>query len=542
MFVTPGGTLTISARVNGPKVHAALVSNAAQRVTLELPPAAAELLALGSPFEVAIPPDTPLQTWDLLLESTGGAHRVPRAVAVRRDFNRVRIVHLSDMNVGEIGAAGFEGRLVDEVNLLAPTVIVATGDFLDISHEQPEAGWGALSAFLAAFDAPVLAACGDHDDLQAYARVLASSPVGAVNIGPHRGLVLYDAAASPAALDPDQEAWLRGVLQSPSTGLTFAVSHSEHPSALAAWISQGTAAQHLGTGRLALWFVGGTPASVDSWNAAGALKVVQTERATSLARDGTCGTACYRVVDLELDRALIPHDASAASGYLPPAIPVGRLNVRLDGPNDGTAERVAATVTNNHAFRLDRLQQRFFLKAHGDTCPTLTGGRLLQAFRVADIWVCDAEFDLADKAGIRLVAAAGPLQAPPTVEVAFGVPAALELQPGAQGGFVLKSAAATEVWLTNGGAAPVTVVPFVRLDGNAVPYRVDGVAGAAAIAYRVRLEPGERTTLQLSWPTARFLPGRRELQVYLKGGPAWSAISTPLVLTAPQQPQDLAAR
>lgn len=194
VFVEPGGTFRVAMHLSQPPESIRFELTAwqfpAQRH--ELASQASDAEALQGTYELTVPADTPELTYDLEIHTGSTLLSGRHAVAVTRVGRRVRLVQLSDMHIGELGAPDFDARLIAEVNLLAPTLIVATGDFLDATHADPEAGWQRLSEFLACFDAPTLVACGDYDDVALYSRFMAPSPMGAIEVGAYRGIVLYD--------------------------------------------------------------------------------------------------------------------------------------------------------------------------------------------------------------------------------------------------------------------------------------------------------------------------------------------------------------
>ncbi len=75
------------------------------------------------------------------------------------------------------------------------------------------------------------------------------------------------------------------------------------------------------------------------------------------------------------------------------------------------------------------------------------------------------------------------------------------------------------------------IAPLVRLDGEVVSYCVVGESGPVASMYHLRLAPQQTVTLQLDLTGVRVEPGRRELQVYVKGGPALTPACWPLDVT-----------
>lgn len=495
----------------------------------------------GLRFDLTVPADVPEQTYDLEVSGGGVALVGRHAVAVQRVGRRVRLVHLSNMNVGEVGAPDFDQRLIAEVNLLAPTLIIVTGDLLDATHEDPAVGWAQAADFLARFDAPALVACGDHDDIGWYSRLLAPSPIGAVQVGPYRGLVLYDVPARPIGADEEQIGWVERELGRGRPPMRFVVTHDESPNLLRYWQQQGTLAPMVRAGRLGLWFAGGHRdwdgreyrAIVD---AAAPLQYLRTHQSSSATRDGAEGVSHYRVVDLDGGQAMF-YGPTTSTG-IPASIPVGRLNVTFDRPNDGSSRRVRLAVTSGLPLRVDHLAARVLLRREGTERPWSLGAHLAHLVEFTALWECWVTFDLPDKGSRRVVVGTGPEPQQPDVEVRFAVPRSLTLRPvESEDGVTYLRAGdwVGMVYLENRGSRAVTVTPVVRLDGERVAYRVVEEPGPLAGAYRVRLAPEQVLTLQLDMSAVRVTPGRRELQVYLKGGPAQVPVCWPLDVAVSQQ-------
>lgn len=472
-----------------------------------------------------VPADVPLQTYDLIM--TSGVTRLvsPHSVAVGDFSGRVRIVHLSNMNIGDVGAPTPDRRLIDEVNLLAPTLIVATGDYLDVTHPDPEAGWNDLVAYFREFEAPLLLACGDHDDIGLYSRHAAPSPVGTVTFGHYRGLILYDLPRSPIAGDADQLEWLERNLPMPDAdGLTFVVTHDDAPNLLYRWQHQGTLTDNLQTGRIGLWIAGGHR----DWNgvdyrplidAAYPMLYARTHESSTAPRGGASGECHYRVIDVADGKASFPQGWPAA-GLTPPSIPVGLLSASTDGPNDGSRDRLAIAAANNHPFRIDGLAFTIRLRKTVGVAPWCHGGKLLSAIDRGNKWECRIGFDLPDKGAVRILCGAGPEDPPDNLSVAFELPDQLRFHPEATPLGLPYSRLLTPppaVRVLNNGDRPTVISPLVRLDGELLAYRPRESGEHYATAYRLLLNPGDSVYLEIDMSAVRVTPGRRDLQVYLDG-------------------------
>ncbi|HDZ71585.1 MAG TPA: hypothetical protein ENH55_02060, partial [Aurantimonas coralicida] len=476
-FVEAGGRLRVSARIAEP--DAAVVFSLVRtrfpvrRYSLVNDPGVRESVTSGQPLLLRVPDDVPDGTYDLEVRS-GDTRLVGRhAVAVRRVGRRIRIAHLSNMNIGDVGAPEFDFRLIDEINLFAPTLIVATGDYLDITHEDPEAGWQRLSDFLAQFNAPTLMACGDHDDLERYSRFAAPSPIGTVELGWFRGVVLFDHPARPVNVDAAQLDWLEQMLTKPGwDGLTFVLTHDDYPNLLGYWRQHGRLERMVRAGRIGVWFVGGHTdwdgreyrALID---AAAPMLFIRTHQSSTAAREGADGVSRYRIVDLIGGRAVLPHDTSRNGA--PPSMAVGRLKAVLRGKNDGSQTRVRLTVASGLSYRIDALEMRVRLKKVAGTKPWCHGARLVAADDLGKLWECRISFDLPDKGTLRAVVGSDAEPPKPAVSVRFDLGDELRLRSqSTQAGMSYLSASdqAAVVQIENRGARPVEVKPLVRLDGT----------------------------------------------------------------------------
>lgn len=241
VFVEPGGYFLVRAGVPDADeaVRFELVYSAqgdVRRYALDVEPGAADKLMASQPVRVRVPQALPRRTYDLEIRH-GTSRLVGRhCIAVGYVGRALRLVHLANMNVGDLSAPEFDQRLVNEVNLLAPTLILATGDFLDATRSGSPQDWERLVDYLTRFDAPLVIVCGDHDDIENYSRYVAPSPIGLIEVGANRCLILYDHALAPIHRNPDQVQWVEQALAQPGfDGLTLVVSHDESPNLLRHW-------------------------------------------------------------------------------------------------------------------------------------------------------------------------------------------------------------------------------------------------------------------------------------------------------------------
>jgi len=549
VFVRPGRTFRAVALfpADSGQISAALVREGVpgQRFPLDCEPDAAAKLRAGKPVRLMVPDTVPPRTYDLELRCDDVTLLARHCVAVT-DVNRVlRVVHLSNMNVGDLGAPHFDQRLIDEINLLAPTVILATGDYLDAAHPDPQTGWEELVRFVTRFDAPVIMACGDHDDVELYSRYVAPSPIDLLEVGANRCLVLLDHRLAPIQKDAEQVRWVeRVLLEAAFDGVTLVVTHDDRPNLLHHWWQQGTLQKLVRAGRLGLWFAGGHSdwdgqAFADVLAAARPMAYFRTHQSSPAPREGASGVSHYRVVDVVHDRIVACGESE--SGTAPPSLAVGYLQAACDGPNDGTRARLSLSAVNNHPQRLERLAYTLRLKKTGDERPWCHGAWLEQALDLGDAWECRLRFDLPEKGNLRAVAGVGAAAPFPVVGVRFETWDTLQFRrQSAPSGLTFYSQVNEPpvVHLRNQGDALLTVSPLARLDGDPVAYRPLEADGQFATAYRLQLAPGEMVSLQLDLSAVRVTPGRRELQVYLDLGDALVPYCHTVTVVVADQPPD----
>jgi hypothetical protein len=529
VFVEPGGAFHLAARL--PRADATVTfqllrpGQAQPRYRLEPEPEATAKLRAGAPLRLTVPATTPPGTYDLEIEChdqrLGGRH----CVAVERIGRALRLVHLSNMNVGDIGAPSFDPRLVDEVNLVAPTLIVATGDYLDATHADQATGWRELTEYVTRFEAPIVMGCGDHDDIELYSRHVAPSPIGLVNIGRHRAVLLFDQPRAPIYHDPAQLQWVERALARPGfDGLTLIVTHDDSPNLLRYWRQQGTLSRMVRAGRIGLWFAAGHRdwdgrAYRNVIDEAAPMVYLRTHQSSAAPRGGATGVSHYRIIDVVDDRVILPGEAVTPVDT-PPSTPVGYLSSTLDGPNDGSSSRLTLTAVNNLPYRLERLACTLRLRKRAGHQPWCLGARLERVIDRGAYWECRARFDLPDKGSLRALAGCGGAPPTPRVSVEFEVQPTLRFRRSATPdglAFLGLMDAAPVVRLRNEGGTTVEVSPLVRLDGDPLAYRPLGDDSSFATAYRLRLQPHETVGLQLDLSAVRVAPGRRELQLYLEG-------------------------
>src|SRR5262249_50844005 len=221
IFIEPDGefyfVMRVSDRLRGSDVSFSIVN--ADEPSIQVP-----LLATTPPSFVnnefanlllKVPNGTIPGLYDLAVRSKQGEERSRHCVKVVDKFKtKFRFVHLSNMNVGDPTAPEFDWMLPEEVNLLAPEFIVATGDYTEWSRarNEPES-WLRVLDYFAKFDSPVFLVCGQHDHEDSFLQLVANSPVGTIDYGAYHGLLLLDHPGHPIDQDFDQLRVLEADLQ-----------------------------------------------------------------------------------------------------------------------------------------------------------------------------------------------------------------------------------------------------------------------------------------------------------------------------------------
>lgn len=506
--------------------------------SVQLQTAAVEAGGLAT-YRVAAPADAPRRTYDLRLQwPNGEATTAKHTVAVFDDPSRIRIVHLGDLDVGSMTVPGFDYRLIREINLLSPTLIVLNGNLISREASNRDDLWRELLDELRMFDAPLLIASGDADDLAAYGRDIAPSPVGAVAVGRHRVVVLVDHASSPLAEDADQIDWAeRTLTQRGFDGLTCVVSHASPPTLLAHWRATGRLGGMIRAGRIACWITAGPTdwdgaAHADVLAAASPMVYIQTRPASTTTAGGADGVPAYRVIDLDGSRLSMP-----SNGLLPlaqtPALELGRLHIRTEFGNDGLAPRATVTAINTHPVALTNLRMRARVAKAGDRRPWIRGGRIAEAVDRGAFWEVAVAFGLPDRGARRLMV--GTDAPPPASPIEVTIDAPEHLTVGVDN---RPQSTPISITLRNTSAAAATSRPDVYLSGARLRCRIAGGVAQADSPREVVVPARGSIVLQVDWGDARVAPGRRYLCVVTDREPVLDPIVRPIMVLRPTSPRE----
>lgn len=517
VFVAPSGGFEVVAHirpVTGPPTFRLVSSRAPTfQYKLSAPAEAGDLLEAGQPIRLTLPAGLPLQTYDL--EVCAGVTRLVarHCVAVWQPSEQVRLVHLGHFNVGDLTAPRFDPELIDAVNAWGPTLIVASGNYLDVTHPDLDAGWHALVNYVSKFDAPWVMVAGEHDDLTAYGAYVASSPIGVVDVGRLRGVVLYDHLTQPLNGDNSQIAWIERMLIAPrSDHIAFAVSSDPRPRLLEHWQFGGALAETIKAARLGLYLGGG---HVDADNRAlagrlddvGTLKYLSTHQASRATVGGATGISRFRVIDMDGGHVRLPGRATA--GQTTASLTADDVQIALTPAQSGSAAHVTVDATNRLPVAAEGLRCRAVLRNPSQRTPWCLGARLTQVLQVDELTVCWVEFDLPARGVLRAQVGVDDPPTPPAVSVTWQMPKVLD--DGATG----------TIELVNRGDQPVRVRPLLRAGGDPAPYGLLEPAAPAGTAYTLNLQPGRPVRLTVAGAHLPSSTTREALHLYLTGGPVW---------------------
>lgn len=476
--------------------------------------------------------------YDIELEGERTSYRIPHCVAVssapRAQF---RIVHLSDMNIDDPSAPSFDSRLVEEVNLLAPEFIIATGDFTDWAQtlNDPSA-WERTIAFLTEFDAPVYVVCGDRDHNESFGVNVANGAIGTIDYGAVHGLLLWDNAVHP--FDHDQVKWVIEDLQNHRGGsLNFIAVHAddltlldrlaERVDNLPAFIRDNNLRMIIAGGHTDWDFLEYAQRLRDLPD----LHYVRTHQSSTCLRDRATGVSHYRVIEFDGSDFSYVYPDDLTGRRAQHSIPSGRLRVFHDVPNDGTRTRVTATVQNalNQAFEDARLWLRV-AKSKSDSSrkPSAAGGEIQQTFDAGDHWVCRVRLDVPDKGGARVrVVTEGELPPPNPVQLSIDGDRDLTFRPQvtATGLAYFASQQTLNLVMTNTGSATAVCWPIIRLNGSQL-----SVEQSNGEKWPVELAAGASATLKINLTLGRVSEGSHLLQVFFLDDPLKRLTTFPVTL------------
>jgi len=474
-----------------------------------------------------IPPDTAPGLYDLELRSGAGTYDSRRCIKIVDGFKtKFRFVHLSNMNVGDLTAPEFDDMLPNEVNLLAPEFIIATGDFTQWSRARDDAAsWLRVLQFFEKFNAPVFMLCGVHDHEASFTQFVASKPIGTIDYGTYHGLLLLDHPGNPIDQDLSQLRWIEADLKkNANKQFNFIASNSDELALLDIWRERGDLGEFVKDHKIKMFIVGGSTdwdykEFADKLAGLGGFNYIRTHESSTCLRDRATGVSHYRVIEVDGDRVAYVYNDDTAAEKLQYSVPTGRLRVFYETANDGSAREITAVVQNalNQAFDNAHVWLRV-AKESGATKPTVAPGRLAQVLDAGAYWACDVVVDLPDKGAVKVMAAAQPDELPSPLPIAVQLegPRDLTFSPERTdfGLEYFSSDAGLTLKLTNNGKTLQTCYPVVQVNGTLLHPDPSQCPRLPLV-----VEPGESVTVPLVLNLRRVSPGGHAMQVYFLEDP-----------------------
>lgn len=532
LFAQPGEQLRISAvGLDGRWSFALSAARLGPRpIPLEVLTEAASSGEPAGGIVLRVPDDAPHLTYDLI--ATNGDERcvARHAVCVWESSRRVRVALLGDFRIGDPLAPRIDRRLIDELNLFAPTVIVCTGNYVDPVHPDPDSAWVELIDSLSELDAPLIMSCGDLDDLGRYGEHIAASPIGGVCVGPFRVLVLYDTVSSPLSDDSPQRRWATHELASGTARQTIVVSYLSPPS-LISWLRHESRwAEISRNGRIGAWLHGPDSSVVrtQAHLADSGTAIVESVAATSIAVDGASGLSRFRLFELDGGRLYFGDRETANDGVS--AITGDVVESEYEANVAGLHGSVGVIVRNRTALATVGVRRWLSVRTRDPASIRCFGGEIEQIISRGNQHDVAVRFDLPDLGVARVLLTTVESGIPPLVAVRVSAPRGVSQDPADPAMSNDSDAWDAVAELQNLSDGTVDVTPVVRFGGQALPYRIEGRDAPPALAYHLRLPPGVPVTLRIAAPQRMVRPGRHMLQVSFLG-PAWVAPQwTPVIV------------
>lgn len=470
---------------------------------------------------------------------------------------RFRMVHLSNMNIDDPAAPEFDELLIDEINLLAPDFVVCTGDFTQWGRalSRPQ-DWVRTLDFLAKIKAPAYLVCGDHDHEESFVRYVADNPIGTLDYGNYHGILLLDHSAH--RIDRAQLRFLKNDLAKHRNirGFNFLVMHNDELDVLDLLRQEVPDLDAFVKEHKLRMIITGGHVDWDGKEFAGKLKglrgdgnegllYIRTHQSSTCMQDRATGISHYRVIEIDGRRIDYAYPDDTQPSDRIHSIPVGRVRVFYAQPNDGSQERVVATVQN--ALNREFADCRVWLKVakSGDEQPAAAGGKLVRAIDSGTHWTCEIRVDLPDKGGVKVMAAgrASLLPPPLPVDVKLLASKSATTQPADNGpklalGFKRQTA---DVGLTyyrsdqklalvlrNQSAVVQEVWPVVRLNGEMLPIDYDAIPHERK---PLTIQPGGSIQLPIKLVLGRLSEGPHQLQIHFRSDPLKRVSTFPAMLS-----------
>ncbi len=490
--------------------------------------------------------------YDLVIDLGIGYQRVPRAIKiVRKIKKKFRFVQLSNMNIGQPDAPDFDYRLVDEINLLNPEFIIATGDFLADGRAEGAKGWQRVKRFLSHFNAPCYVMCGEQDDETTYAQQINQSLTGTIDYGPYHLFLMMDTALHPIEKDKLQlNALMEDLKAAKRSIMTFLVANSDRLGVIDGLKSIGAdPASVFASGRVKAIICGGST----DWDFSeyrnkltqagllGKIAYIRTGQSSTSMKNGSDGISRYRVIEVDdgVLNYIYPEDHPIAGRKLQYSVPVGRIRIFRSGPNDGSRETERVTIVNTLNQSFADCQVIFRIAGTDPQSVIVENARKKNVLRVkSNQLLVIADVDLPEKSAVQILATTNHKTAQAykklPVKVSLTSPAELIFRSAktATGLKYLTANSSLELALTNLGNTKLSTAVQVTLAGQSLilgrpilsktplgNQPADIISAINTTGQDIEILPNSTVRMRVA-PTLRYItPGRHFISVYCLNDP-----------------------
>jgi hypothetical protein len=496
-----------------------------------------------------VPETTKPGVYDLMIDLGVGYQKVANAVKVIDQYKKkFRFVHLSNMNIGDPTSPDFDYRLVEEINLLNPEFIIATGDFIENAGvEHNSESWRLVKKYLSRFNAPSYILCGDQDDPISFPSLINPSLVGTLDYGMLHFFFMMDSSYHPVEQDTAQiKSMITDLTNSKNGQTTFLVGNRDNLGVIDGLTTMGqNPADLFAQGKVRYLLFGGSTdwdfkeyAEKLSSVKVPDLAYVRTAQSSTCMKNGGSGVSQYRVFDVDGDQIRYIYPDEQASATLQHSVPVGRMKILYQGPNDGSQKMQMATVVNALNQSFDNCRLIFRIAGTDPGSVKIANGKIERVIPTGkNELVVSVLVDVPEKGATQVMvtsdpAAMGPYEALP-VKISLNTPkklnfAAAETGPGLN---FFASEDKLELTLANTSDRTISVVPQVTLGGQELiiareslpqstpPANGDNSSSPTSISNMINLAAGQTVTLLIQ-PAARYVyPGSHSIVVYLLNDP-----------------------
>ena len=496
--------------------------------------------------------------YNLIIDFGVGYQKIANAIKIIDQYkNKFRFVHLSNMNIGDPTAPDFDYRLVEEINLLNPEFIIATGDFIENAGLRHDAqSWKRVKDFLSRFHAPSYILCGDQDDPISFTSQINPSLVGTLNYGSLHFFFMMDSSYHPIEQDTSQlKAMITDLTNLKNTQTTFLVGNRDSLGVFEGLAALGQNPGDIFTqGKVRYLLFGGSTdwdfkeyaqklASLELTD----LAYIRTAQSSTCMKNGGSGISRYRVFDVDNDHIRYIYPDEQANHTAQHSVPAGRLKVLDQGPNDGSQNIESAMVVNTLNQSFDACRILLQLAGSDPESVCVANGQIERVIPAGqNKLLVSAIVDVPEKGSTQIVATSNPdamarYEAIP-VKMELRSPEKLIFTPGltSTGLEFFSTTDKLELTLTNTSQQNIALALQVTLAGQELiiprelfspstqPENTDQNEDADASSNMIHLATGQSLTIPIQ-PAVRFIyPGNHSIVIYTLNDPLRRAKTFPV--------------